>query len=172
MATPVTHFDTGHSDTVHDTQFDWYGTRVATCSSDGLVRIFAVDREPATYVADLTGHQGPVWQVTWGHPKFGSIVASAGFDHTVIIWKEHQDGSWYILHRTDVNLHTGARVVVACAARDMRAGRQLSRTGAGQCRSLRVSWRSHAWRRACDCRSCAVSATEGTKAASGTPCAR
>jgi WD40 repeat protein len=107
MATPVSHFDTGHTDTVHDSQFDYYGQRLATCSSDGVVRIFSVDQDPAQYVADLTGHQGPVWQVAWGHPKFGSIVASAGFDHTVILWKEDQDGSWYILHRTDANLHTG-----------------------------------------------------------------
>lgn len=108
MATPVSHFDTGHTDTVHDSQFDYYGKRLATCSSDGVVRIFAVDQEPAQWVTDLTGHQGPVWQVAWGHPKYGNIIASAGFDHTVIVWKEAEDGSWYILHRTDVNLHTGA----------------------------------------------------------------
>ena len=91
MATPVTHFDTGHSDTVHDSQFDYYCQRLATCSSDGIVRIFAVGQE-VQYLADLTGHSGPVWQVTWGHPKFGNILASASFDHTVIVWKEHQDG--------------------------------------------------------------------------------
>lgn len=110
MATPISHFDTGHLDTVHDSQFDYYGQRLATCSSDGIVRIFAVDQEPAAYVADLTGHQGPVWQVAWGHPKFGNIIASAGFDHTVIVWKEDQSGNWFILHRTDANQHTGVHL--------------------------------------------------------------
>lgn len=108
MATQVAHFDTGHTDTVHDSQFDYYGQRLVTCSSDGLVRVFSVDGEP-TYQADLAGHQGPVWQVAWSHPKFGSLIASASFDHTVIVWKEDtQNGGWYILHRTDPNLHSGA----------------------------------------------------------------
>jgi protein transport protein SEC13 len=107
MAVRVSQFDTGHGDLVHDTQFDYYGRRLATCSSDGIVRIFSVEQEPAQYLADLTGHQGPVWQVAWAHPKFGNVLASASFDHTVILWKEAQDGSWQILHRTDAYLHTG-----------------------------------------------------------------
>ena len=141
MATPVTHFDTGHSDTVHDSQFDYYGQRLATCSSDGIVRIFAVGQE-AQYLADLTGHSGPVWQVTWGHPKFGNILASASFDHTVIVWKEHQDGSWYILHRTDVNLHTGSHLRhtllrTVCSMRMLSMGTGLLLCDASQqCRWL------------------------------------
>lgn len=107
MAVAVAQFDTGHSDLVHDTQFDYYGRRLATCSSDGLVRVFSVEQEPAQHCADLMGHQGPVWQVAWAHPKFGNVLASASFDHTVIVWKEAQDGSWEILHRTDNFLHTG-----------------------------------------------------------------
>ena len=33
-------------------------------------------------------HEGPVWQVAWAHPKFGSILASCSYDGTVIIWQE------------------------------------------------------------------------------------
>ena len=44
--------------------------------------------------ADLLGHEGPVWQVTWAHPKFGSLLASCSFDHKVIVWKEVQRGQW------------------------------------------------------------------------------
>lgn len=40
--TNVSHFETGHQDTVHDAQFDYYGKLVATCSSDRLVKIFSV----------------------------------------------------------------------------------------------------------------------------------
>lgn len=108
MAVAVSSFDTGHGDLIHDTQFDYYGRRLATCSSDGLVRVFSVEQEPAQYLADLVGHQGPVWQIAWAHPKFGNVLASASFDHTVIVWRESQDGSWVILHRTDAYLHTGA----------------------------------------------------------------
>ena len=35
-----------------------------------------------------------MWQVSWGHPKFGGILASCSFDHRVIIWKELHEGSW------------------------------------------------------------------------------
>jgi hypothetical protein len=45
-------------------------------------------------MADLLGHEGPVWQVAWGHPKFGALLASASFDHRVIVWKEGPDGAW------------------------------------------------------------------------------
>lgn len=31
-----------------------------------------------------------MWGVSWAHPKFGSIVASCGYDARVVIWKEHQ----------------------------------------------------------------------------------
>jgi len=36
----------------------------------------------------LCRHEGPVWQVTWAHPKFGNILASCSYDCKVIIWKE------------------------------------------------------------------------------------
>ena len=39
-------------------------------------------------------HDGPVWQIVWGHPKFGSILASCGFDRKVRIWKEIKQGTW------------------------------------------------------------------------------
>lgn len=36
----------------------------------------------------LLSHEGPVWQVSWAHPKFGILLASASYDGRVIIWKE------------------------------------------------------------------------------------
>ena len=109
MAVPVTTMDTGHTDIVHDSQFDYYGRKLATCSSDGLVRVFGIDGEQTQFIADLQGHSGPVWQVAWGHPKYGNLLASCSFDHTVIIWKEEAGGTWQIAHKTDPNLHTGKR---------------------------------------------------------------
>ena len=35
-------FETGHQDQVHDIQWDYYGKRVATCSSDRTVKVFLV----------------------------------------------------------------------------------------------------------------------------------
>ena len=42
------------------------------------------------YCAAGCRHTGPVWQVAWAHPKFGSILASCSYDGKVIIWKEQQ----------------------------------------------------------------------------------
>lgn len=47
-----------------------------------------------THLADLAGHDGPVWQVAWAHPKYGSLLASASFDGKVLVWKEASDNVW------------------------------------------------------------------------------
>ena len=75
----ATQFDTGHGDMIHgarqrdagapplpltplraDTQLDYYGRKLATCSSDRLVKIFELAGEARSHVADLAGHEGPV----------------------------------------------------------------------------------------------------------------
>ena len=61
-----------------------FSQRVATCSSDRTIKIFDVSGETQTLVANLTGHDGPVWMCTWAHPKFGVMLASCSFDQTVI----------------------------------------------------------------------------------------
>ena len=45
---------------------DYFGNRLATCSSDKTVKIFDVVDGKQTYVADLKGHEGPDWQVKIG----------------------------------------------------------------------------------------------------------
>lgn len=79
---------THHVDVIHDSQFDYYGQLLATCSSDKTVKIFSVnsgDAEP-TLEANLVGHEGPVWMVAWAHPRFGQILASCSYDNRTIIW--------------------------------------------------------------------------------------
>ena len=56
-------FEPGHADSVHDAQFDYYGRRLATASSDATVKLFDVLGGGHQHLADLVGHQGPVWQV-------------------------------------------------------------------------------------------------------------
>ena len=50
----------------HDLQVDYYGKRLATCSSDRLIKIFDVGPEPGqqTLAANIAGHDGPVWQAS------------------------------------------------------------------------------------------------------------
>jgi len=107
MATVQSTVDTGHEDMVHDAQMDYYGTRLATCSSDKLVKIFEVKDGTQTHVADLRGHEGPVWQVAWAHPRFGSILATCSYDRKVIVWREDRqpNGSviWSKIH--EINNH-------------------------------------------------------------------
>jgi WD40 repeat protein len=105
-AGPVT-FDSGHADMVHDAQLDYYGRRLATCSSDRTIKIFEISGENRTPVADLRGHEGPVWQISWAHPKFGTLLASCSFDHKVIIWREGPDNQWSQVRTTDVNQTSG-----------------------------------------------------------------
>ena len=45
---------------IHDAQMDFYGTRLATCSSDRSIRIFEVKGQTQTPIADLREHEGPV----------------------------------------------------------------------------------------------------------------
>ncbi|KAJ6240546.1 protein sec13 [Anaeramoeba flamelloides] len=73
---------------IHDVQMDFYGKQVATCSSDGKIQIFNIDGEKQNLVAELTDHEGPVWQISWSNPKFGIHLASCSNDGSVIIWKQ------------------------------------------------------------------------------------
>ncbi|KAL7407574.1 hypothetical protein ABVT39_010346 [Epinephelus coioides] len=107
MVSVINTVDTSHEDMIHDAQMDYYGTRLATCSSDRTVKIFDVRNGGQILVADLRGHEGPVWQVAWAHPMFGNILASCSYDRKVIIWKE-ENGAWdkmyeYCGHESSVN---------------------------------------------------------------------
>lgn len=110
---PLASFETGHGDAVHDAEFDYYGKRLATCSSDRYIKIFEVVGEQVSHLADLAGHDGPVWQVAWAHPKFGSLLASASFDARVVVWKETADNVWQQVYASPV--HTASVNSVAWA---------------------------------------------------------
>jgi protein transport protein SEC13 len=77
-------------------------------------------------IADLKGHGGPVWQITWAHPRFGNILASCSYDRKVIIWKEG-NGVWskwyeYPNHDSSVNSVSFAPpeygLILACGSSD------------------------------------------------------
>merc|ERR1712086_443777 len=103
--------ETQHEDMIHDAQLDYYGKRLATCSSDRTIKIFTVEGDdPASHKLQQTlkGHDGPVWQVCWAHPKFGSIIASCSYDRKVIIWKEGQS-AWEAVYDSDVLYDSSVR---------------------------------------------------------------
>ncbi|KAL6552995.1 Protein transport protein S13 A [Orobanche gracilis] len=105
---PAQKIETGHNDVVHDVSMDYYGKRVATASSDATIKIIGVNSNSSVLLATLSEHQGPVLQVSWAHPKFGSVLASCSYDGKVIIWKEGNQNEWSQLqifddHRSSVN---------------------------------------------------------------------
>lgn len=120
--------DTQHGDVVHDSQFDYYGIYLATCSSDRTVHIYSLTSNPPVLSASLTGHEGPVWMVAWAHPKFGAALASASFDGKAIVWKSASNGVWQpstiiTAHNASVNAvawapHETGTAAVATAGSD------------------------------------------------------
>eukprot|EP00300_Choanocystis_sp_HF-7_P041837 c8623_g1_i1.p1 GENE.c8623_g1_i1~~c8623_g1_i1.p1 ORF type:complete len:325 (+),score=50.73 c8623_g1_i1:104-976(+) len=108
---------------IHDSQPDYYGKFLATCSSDRSVKIF--DLQLRQEIARLERHEGPVWQVAWSHPRFGPVLASCGYDRKVIVWKQLQ-GSWDVIYQYDaadsVNSVAFAPheygLILACASSD------------------------------------------------------
>eukprot|EP01128_Nolandella_sp_AFSM9_P005673 TRINITY_DN2794_c0_g1_i1.p1 TRINITY_DN2794_c0_g1~~TRINITY_DN2794_c0_g1_i1.p1 ORF type:complete len:380 (+),score=87.72 TRINITY_DN2794_c0_g1_i1:152-1141(+) len=102
-AAPTTHtlhpFDAGHDDIIHDVSFDYYGKRLATCSSDSTIKVWdrVGDGESGDgglgsgqwrCSASWKAHAGSIWRVEWADPSFGQLFASCSFDRTVRVWEE------------------------------------------------------------------------------------
>lgn len=107
--------ETNHADVIHDTQFDYYGRFMATASSDKTVKVFgAGEGNNGQLLANLTGHDGPVWMLAWAHPAFGVCLATASYDQKAIVWKGSEDGqSWK--PSTIVTAHSASVNAVAFA---------------------------------------------------------
>ncbi|TPX51637.1 hypothetical protein SeMB42_g00087 [Synchytrium endobioticum] len=119
-------FDSQHEDLLHDAQLDYYGRKLATCSSDRTIRLFEIEGDQHRPIDVLRGHEGPVWQVAWAHPKFGNVLASCSYDSRVLVWME-MNGQWtrikeHVGHTASVNSVSWAPhefgLSLACASSD------------------------------------------------------
>lgn len=62
------------------------------------MKVYNVSGSAYEHSATLVGHEGPVWQVSWAHPKFGVILASCSFDGSVLIHRETRPHEWAELY--------------------------------------------------------------------------
>ncbi|EDN05295.1 protein transport protein SEC13 [Histoplasma mississippiense (nom. inval.)] len=60
--------NSGHDDMIHDAALDYYGRRLATCSSDKTIKIFEVEGDSHRLLETLKGHEGAVWCIAWPPP--------------------------------------------------------------------------------------------------------
>ncbi|KAL8672168.1 MAG: hypothetical protein Q9168_003367 [Polycauliona sp. 1 TL-2023] len=118
--------NSGHDDMIHDAVLDYYGRRLATCSSDKTIKIFEIEGENHKLTETLRGHEGAVWCVSWAHPKYGNILASSSYDGKVFIWRE-QSAQWskvadFAHHNASVNIVSWSPhesgCLLACASSD------------------------------------------------------
>ncbi|KAG5670547.1 hypothetical protein PVAND_000801 [Polypedilum vanderplanki] len=82
---------TEHRDVIHDCSYDYYGQRMATCSSDQTIKIWEQNEKGQgqwIVSASWKAHSGSIWRLSWAHPEFGSVIASASFDRTASVWEE------------------------------------------------------------------------------------
>ncbi|XP_049848602.1 nucleoporin SEH1-B-like [Schistocerca gregaria] len=85
---------TEHESLIHDAAYDYYGRRLATCSSDQRIKIWDLnDLQGWVCTADWKSHSGAIWKIDWAAPEFGQVIASCSFDRSVCIWEEAEDES-------------------------------------------------------------------------------
>lgn len=84
---------------VHDAKYDGSGQRLATGSSDGVVRLWGPSGEK---LSELRGHKAAVVGVSWSHGRFAGLLASGTSDGHVILWREVRPQEWQVAHQLNV----------------------------------------------------------------------
>ena len=85
-------FASCHSDLIHDTVYDYYGTTLATCSSDQRLAVHEKTETGWSLVDVWKGHDASILRLAWSHPEYGRLLVSCGMDRTVRVWEENTAG--------------------------------------------------------------------------------
>ena len=84
-------FPTDHKDVIHDMAYDYYGKRLATCSSDQYIKIWDQDTNGQWHLtSQVKAHKATIYRLSWAHPEFGQVLASCSYDRTVCVFEEHE----------------------------------------------------------------------------------
>ncbi|GAB5355488.1 hypothetical protein AAMO2058_000209800 [Amorphochlora amoebiformis] len=83
-------FDTMHASHVHNISYDYFGDRIATCSSDLRIRVWELDTQGTWRLSGELPrvHNSSIHKVIWVKPDFGQVLASASADGTICIYQE------------------------------------------------------------------------------------
>lgn len=86
-----------------DIAYDFYGTRLATCSSDQRIKIFDQDPTSGSWTLNdsFKSHDASVLKLSWANPgihafflliraEFGNVLASCSLDRTIRVWEEQE----------------------------------------------------------------------------------
>ncbi|CAG0921128.1 unnamed protein product [Notodromas monacha] len=84
--------ETAHLDAIHDVKIDPSGTVLASCSSDGSVRLTDVQSSRVLDVLQI--HTAPVWSVSWAPPVYGNLLASGSYCGKAVIWSSLPGPNW------------------------------------------------------------------------------
>lgn len=100
MGTEEASLNLDHQGFVHDICLDYYGRRMATCSEDGSIKIYARSRHEEGWHQVCTLpylHKMGVMKLCWSHPEFSMLLASAGVDQSIVVWEEEENNRWKML---------------------------------------------------------------------------
>ena len=89
----------------NDSQFDFYGSRLATCDANGVVRVCRIEQEQVLpqSMTHFQAHNGPCWQLSWAHPKFENAIATCGYDRMIKVWKETKMNQWDLVYQVQAD---------------------------------------------------------------------
>ena len=88
-------FELGHSDFVMDMCLDHYGRRLATCSQDGIIKIFRRTNSVQGWeeVYKTPAASSGINKLSWSHPEFSMLLACCT-DRSIIVWEEEEENEW------------------------------------------------------------------------------
>ncbi|KAK8207490.1 WD40-repeat-containing domain protein [Phyllosticta capitalensis] len=81
-------FDHGHQDLVLAVDFNFFGTRMVTASSDHRVKVWDRRDDAWTLVDSWRAHDAEVVDVKWNGPFMGEVIGTIGEDGYFKLWQE------------------------------------------------------------------------------------